>query len=117
MRLASSTLENLIILAENCDKVKSLAAKYDIKIGTSSSTPDIRNLVVVDVTSDADVDSNDSADELGRSSPNLSKTICVPCNNRSCGKRADEIFSNSSALGKSLGVWDADAFVYAMICE
>ena len=64
MRLASSTLENLIILAENCDKVKSLAAKYDIKIGTSSSTPDIRNLVVVDVTSDADVDSDDSADEL-----------------------------------------------------
>ena len=49
-----------------------------------------------------------------RSSPNLSKTICVPCNNRSCGKRADEIFSNSSALGKSLGVWDADAFVYAI---
>ena len=64
MRLASSTLENLIILAENCDKVKRLAAKYGIKIGTSSSTPDIRNLVDVDVTSDADVDSDDSADEL-----------------------------------------------------
>ena len=52
--MASSTLENLIILAENCD----------IKIGTSFSTLDIRNLVVVDVTSDADVDSDDSADEL-----------------------------------------------------
>ena len=64
MRLSSSTLDNLIILAENCHKVKGLAAKYGNKVGTSSSTPDIRNLVDVDVTSDADVDSDDSADEL-----------------------------------------------------
>ena len=37
-----------------------------------------------------------------RSSPILSKTICVPCNNRSCGKRPDEIISNCSDHGKSL---------------
>ena len=66
MRLSPSTLENLVILAENCNKVKNIAAKYDIKIGTSFSTPDIRNLVVVDITRDAnvDTDSDDSADEL-----------------------------------------------------